>query len=115
MTLSSTFPFSLAFALPKVRFFKVSSGLISCFTIMAIFAVASLWLWQNFQVVETTYQLQRLQNKLGGLERINEVLEVKAIGGNSLLNLEKKIQELGLEKIENINFLSYPETTVVTR
>lgn len=82
---------------------------------MAMFAVASLWLWQNFQVVETTYQLQQLQSKLGELKKVNEGLEANAMGGNSLSNLEKKLQGLGLEKIENIDFLSYPEITVVAR
>ncbi|MBU4351375.1 hypothetical protein L6250_02265 [Candidatus Parcubacteria bacterium] len=77
--------------------------------------LASIFFWQNNQIIAKTYQLQHLQEKLTGLQEENQSLEASATKENSLSNLEELIKGLGLEKVQSISFIQAMEKSVVAR
>jgi len=76
---------------------------------------ASIFFWQNSQVISKTYQLQYLQERLTGLKKENQSLETSAINENSLASLEELVMNLGLEKVQSIIFIQSLENSVVAR
>lgn len=76
---------------------------------------ASIFFWQNSQVISKIYQLQHLQERLTDLEKENRSLETNAINENSLSNLEELIKGLGLEKVQSTVFIQSLESSVVAR
>ncbi len=113
ITFADIYPFKFALALPRIGL-KASFGFVLTTAIITLFAATFLWLWQNFQVVNATYRLEDLQEKINGLNGQIQTLKSTANNGG-LSGLEQIAGQLGLEKIETINFLRYPETTVVAR
>ncbi len=113
INLASIYPFKFIFALPKIGL-RASSGFVLASAMIVLFAATFLWLWQNFQVVDATYRLEGLQQEIGKLNNQIQTLKSMASDG-SLSGLEQIAGQLGMEKIETIDFLRYPETTVVAR
>lgn len=76
---------------------------------------ASIFFWQNSQIISKIYQLQHLQERLTDLKKENRSLETNAITENSLSNLEQLVKTLGLEKVQNTVFIQSLEGSVVAR
>lgn len=101
---------ALSFAPPKMN---QKLWLLIGFIFLMI--TASIFFWQNSQVMSKTYQLQHLQERLTDLKKENQSLETSAIKENSLFNLEELVKNLGLEKIQNITFIQSLGNSVVAR
>lgn len=103
------YPFPLKIALPSFK--KALRPLV----IASIIALFSFCFWQNAQLVSSAYQVQKLEKQLSELKQENRILEANDSQGNSLSNLEQLIQNLGLEKVQNTDFIEYPGGIVVSR
>lgn len=106
----SRLPKTLSLALPKIN---QKLWLLTSFVFLII--LASIFFWQNSQIIGKTYRLQYLREKLTGLEKENQFLEAGAAKKNSLSNLEELVKALGMEKAQNISFIQVVEKTVVAR
>jgi len=106
----SRLPKALSFAPPRInqKFWLLIS-------LAFLITLASVFFWQNNQIIARTYQLQHLQEKLTDLEKENQFLEASTGKENSLSNLEELIKGLGLEKVQNINFIQAMGKSVVAR
>ncbi len=89
--------------------------LASLTSIALLITLASIFFWQNNQIIARTYQLQHLQEKLTNLKEENQFLEASATQENSLSNLEELISNLGLEKAQSVSFIQAMEKSVVAR
>lgn len=103
------YPFPLKIALPNFR------KALKLLVLASIIALFSFCFWQNAQLVNSAYQVQRMEKQLSDLKQENRVLEANNSQGNSLSGLEQLIQNLGLEKVQNTDFIEYPGGTVVSR
>ncbi len=84
-------------------------------SLIFLIILASIFFWQNNQLIDKTYQLQYLKEKLTSMEKENQLLEANTAKDSSLSNLEESIKALGLEKVHNISFIQAIEKTVVAR
>jgi cell division protein FtsB len=103
------YPFPLKISLPNFRKALWPMALAS------IIALFSFCFWQNARLVDNAYKVQRLEKQLSELKQENRVLEANNSQNNSLSTLEQLIQNLGLEKVQNVDFIEYPGGTVVSR
>jgi cell division protein FtsL len=97
----------------KIPFVNPKALLAPAFVVIAV--LGYLGLWQNSQAAARIYQLQTLENKLENMKQENRTLQARVLQTDSLDNLENLVQKLGLEKTDNMLFLSPAETSVVTR
>lgn len=97
---------------------KISTLSLRFFWILSIILAISLLAFYIFQIstfVLESYQAQNHQKKMNELLQENKVLEINSVKINSLENIETKIQELGLEKIDKIHYIQVLENPVVTK
>lgn len=115
----SAYPYKLSNPLIRTLFprqgLKIDQKLWLLIGFVFLMITASIFFWQNSQVISETYQLQHLQERLTGLEKENQSLETSAINENSLASLEELVMNLGLEKVQSIIFIQSLENSVVAR
>ena len=89
---------------------------LSLFLKILVIGMAALCLWQNNQIIEKTYSLQGMENKLAGLKEENAGLEKSLFQENSFSNLEKIVKSLNMEIVEKVTFIEIKySNTVVAR
>ena len=98
-------------SLKKILNLRLFGFLIS---ISAIFLLA-FYVFQTSELVSDGYQVGIYQKKISELSQGNKLLEINSVKVNSLENIENRIQELGLEKIDKVYYIQVLENPIVTR
>ena len=65
----------------------------------------SFYVFQVQAIINKEYQIEKYQQTVTGLSKNNSSLEMEAVGFNSLENIEKKIENLNLVKVEEIKYI----------
>jgi hypothetical protein len=65
----------------------------------------SFYVFQVQAIINKEYQIGKYQQTVKGLSKNNSSLEMEAAGLNSLENIEKKIENFNLVKVEEIKYI----------
>ncbi len=65
----------------------------------------SFYVFQVQAIISKEYQIEKYQQMVMNLSKNNSFLEMEAVGLNSLENIEKKIENLNLVKVEEVRYI----------
>ena len=111
--LSITFPFSIVSSFDLKRVLKLRYLLV--LSVASALLMAGFYIFQVNAIISEGYSINDYQSKLTQLSQDNKRLEVSSLKSNSLNITEQKIQELGFEKIDKINYIQLIDNQVVTK
>ena len=83
-----------------------------------IFAIISMVISYYFQMTSLTvggYELSKLENQKAELMRSNEELKTEVASFQSMSNVEKRLEGLGMVKASNIKYIKVQEGSVAKR
>lgn len=73
------------------------------------------YIFQTNNMISDGYQIRSLQKGLDGTAKENRILEINYARTKSLEIIEKRVQELGFEKIGRINYFQVLENSVAVK
>lgn len=76
------------------------------------FTLLGFYIFQTNALMLETWQLQLYQQKISDLAKIDTSLEIKQTTASYLNNMEPKIKELGLERINTVKYIHVIESAV---
>ena len=110
--LTLDFPQKL-FATPKISFLvNVRFLLISGIILTILFL--GFYIFQITVIISQGYQIESYQKKIEDITEKNKILEINALKMNSLEAVDSRVQELGFEKVDKINYIQVLDGPVVT-
>lgn len=98
------FPLSLNFS--SFRLKTKTLRLLLWLSILLTFSFLSFYLFQVAKLTETNYLIKTYNQKVGKLTKENSRLENRYNQLTSLVELEKRIENLNLVKVSEVNYLS---------
>ncbi len=101
------------FALPRISVL-VNVKFLLILSIIFIILFLAVYIFQISTVISQGYQIQSYQKKIDEVAQTNKNLEINTVKINSLENIDAKIQELGFEKTDKIDYLQILEGPVVS-
>lgn len=114
MTKTLIYPISyLPLSLLKFLF-SLNLKFILILNVIFIILLLGFYIFQTATLISQGYQIQNYQNKLNKISEENKNLEINFMKINSLENIDKKIQELGFERIDKVYYIQILESSVVT-
>lgn len=109
-----TYPISKkALVLPKISLISLRFlGILSSLLVILLFA---FYVFQVSDAVSRGYQLQNYQKRLNQLSEESKLLEINSVQIHSLGSVEKRIQEMGFEKVGKIHYIQILESQIATK
>lgn len=95
----------------KIRL-SVNLKILWVFALVLIITLLVLYLFQISYLTARTYQLQSYQEKIAELSETKKILEINSAKLNYLENITSKGEELGLERIDTINYIQVIDAAV---
>jgi len=99
--------------LPRYRLSLNSRFFYLIFLLLAFLLV--FYIFQTSSVVSGSYQVQKYQKKIDELSGENKFLEVNSAKINSLESIDRRVQELGFEKVGKIHYIQLSGSSVVIK
>ena len=75
----------------------------------------SFYIFQVQAIINKEYQVEKYGQMIADVSRNNSFLEIEAVGLNSLENIEKKIENLNLVKVEEIRYIIISQDHLVRK
>ena len=73
------------------------------------------YIFQVQAIINKEYQVEKYGQTIADVSRNNSFLEIEAVGLNSLENIEKKIENLNLVKVEEVRYIIISEDYLVKK
>lgn len=97
---------------PLILKWKFSLKTFWSLSFISIIILSTFYIFQINSVVSESYLLQNYQKKLNQLRQENLILEINLAQVNFLGNVEKKIENLGFEKVDKVYYIQVLENQI---
>lgn len=101
--------------LTKSLYFKPNLKMLSILGFILIVFLLGIYIFQVSSLISETYILQNYQKIVAQILEENKILEINFAKTNSLSNITSKIEELGFEKIDAVNYIQVVDNSVARK
>ena len=101
--------------LTKSLYFKPNLKMLSILGFILIVFLLGIYIFQVSSLISETYILQNYQKIVTQILEENKILEIDFAKTNSLSNITPKIEELGFEKINAVNYIQVVDNSVARK
>ena len=101
--------------LTKSLYFKPNLKMLSILGFILIVFLLGIYIFQVSSLISETYILQNYQKIVAQILEENKILEIDFAKTNSLSNITPKIEELGFEKINAVNYIQVVDNSVARK
>lgn len=101
--------------LTKNLSFKLNLKMLSILGFILIVFLLGIYIFQVSSLISETYILQNYQKIVAQILEENKILEINFAKTNSLSNITPKIEELGFEKINAVNYIQVVDNSVARK